>query len=123
MLFIAGMMACFIVANFTMTFIQRKTGELTVMRINGFTSGECVRYLAADLVLTTVLGTLVGLAVGYVMGARILGVTETPYIQMIREPRLETYLFSTLITFGFSLITNSFALRRIRRLKLTDVNG
>ncbi len=122
MLFIAGMMACFIVANFTMTFIQRKTTELTIMRINGFTSGECIRYVAADLVVTTVLGTVAGLLVGGVMGSKILGVTETPYIQMIREPRLESFLFSALITFGFSVLTNGFALRRIRRLKLTDIN-
>ena len=122
MLFIAGMMACFIVANFTMTFIQRKTGELTIMRINGFSSGECIRYVAVDLLVTTILGTVFGLAIGGVMGARILGVTETPYIQMIREPRIESFLYSALITFGFSLITNSFALRRIRKLKLTDIS-
>ncbi|MCR5135583.1 MAG: hypothetical protein K6C12_00590 [Oscillospiraceae bacterium] len=123
MLFLAGVMACFIVANFTVTFIQRKTGELTVMRINGFTSGECIRYLAGDLILTTVLGTVVGLVLGGVLGARILGIIETPYIQMLREPRLESFLYSALVTFLFSALTNGFALRRIRRLKLTDVNG
>lgn len=121
MLFIAAMMSCFIVANFTMTFIQRKTAELTIMRINGFTAAECIRYVAVDLVVTTVLGTLVGLGVGGVMGQRILRVTETPYIQMIREPRLESFLFASLFTFAFSLLTNGYALRRIRRLKLTDL--
>ena len=122
MLFIAAMMSCFIVANFTMTFIQRKTAELTIMRINGFTAGECIRYVAVDLVLTTVLGTLLGLGVGGVMGQRILRVTETPYIQMIREPRPESFLFAALFTFVFSLVTNGYALRRIRRLKLTDLS-
>ena len=121
MLFIAGVMACFIVANFTVTFIQRKTGELTIMRINGFTSGECIRYVAVDLVVTTVLGTVIGLVLGGFMGARILGVTETPYIQMIREPQLESFLYSALVTFVFSLLTNSVALRRIRHLKLSDM--
>ena len=122
MLFIAGMMACFIVANFTMTFIQRKISELTIMRINGFSAGECIRYVAVDLAVTTVLGTLVGLVIGGFMGFHILKVTETPYIQMIREPRLESFLFSAAITFLFSLITNGFALRRIRKLKLTDIS-
>ena len=121
MLSIAAMMSCFIVANFTMTFIQRKTAELTIMRINGFTSGECIRYVAVDLVVTTVLGTLLGLGVGGVMGQRILRVTETPYIQMIREPRPESFLFAALFTFVFSLLTNGYALRRIRKLKLTDL--
>lgn len=121
MLFIAGVMACFIVANFTVTYIQRKTSELTIMRINGFTANECIRYVALDLVVTTVLGTLLGLVLGGLMGSRILGVTETPYIQMVRDPRPESFIFAALITIGFSAITNYFALRRIRRLKLTDV--
>ena len=31
-------------------------------------------------------------------------------------------LLSALFTFAFSLLTNGFALRRIRRLKLTDIS-
>ena len=122
MLFIAGLMACFIVANFTMTYIQRKTGELTIMRINGFTSGECIRYVAADLVVTTLLGTAAGMVVGGFLGSHILRITETPYIQMIRDPNPKSFLFAALITIGFSIVTNSFALRRVRKLKLTDVS-
>ena len=123
MLFIAGVMACFIVANFTVTFIQRKVGELTIMRINGFTNGECIRYVAVDLIVTTVLGTVVGLIVGGIMGSRILSVTETSYIQMVREPNPNSFLFAALITLLFSAITNSVALRLIRNLKLTDINS
>ena len=123
MLFLAAMMSCFIVANFTVTYVQRKTRELTIMRVNGFSSGECIRYAAADLVITTILGTLLGLAVGGWLGARILHTTETPYLQMIREPNMKTFLWSGLITVGFSLVTNSIVLQRIRRLKITDVNS
>ncbi len=123
MLFLAGMMACFIVANFTVTYIQRKTKELTIMRVNGFSSGECIRYASADLIVTTALGTLIGLAAGSWLGARILGTTETPYIQMIREPNVKTFLYSGLITVGFSAITNSIVLQRIRRLKISDINS
>ena len=121
MLFIAGMMACFIVANFTLTYSQRKTRELTIMRINGFSTQECIRYLAVDLIVTTIVGTLIGLAVGGYIGSRVLSTTETPYIQMIRELAPQTYLYSALITCGFSVLTNSFALQRIRKLKLRDL--
>ena len=121
MLFLAAAMACFIVANFTVTFIQRKTRELTIMRINGFTAAECIRYLAADIAITTVVGTLLGLALGGLIGSRILRVTETPYIQMIRESAPQSYLYSALINLGFSAVTNGFALRRVRNLKLSDI--
>ncbi len=122
MLFIAGVMACFIVANFTMTYIQRKTRELTIMRINGFTAAECIRYAAVDLVITTVLGTLLGLILGRFVGAHILSVTETPYIQMIREPAPQSFLFSAAITCGFSALVNMVALRKVRQLKLSDIS-
>ncbi len=121
MLFIAGLMAGFIVTNFSMTYIQRKTGELTVMRINGFSTEECIRYAAVDLVVTTVLGVLLGLVLGRYMGDSVLMTTETPYIQMIREPNFRSFLYSALITFGFSAFSNSFALHRIRKLKLSDI--
>jgi putative ABC transport system permease protein len=122
MLFIAAMMDCFIVANFTMTYVQRKTRELTIMRINGFSIRECTLYCAVDLVVTTILGTILGLALGSFLGNAILRTTETPYIQMIREPAAQTYIYSALITGGFSALTNSFALRRIKKLKLSDIS-
>ena len=122
MLFLAGLMACFIVANFTLIYIQRKTAELTIMRINGFTTRECVRYAAIDLVVTTILGTVLGLILGGFIGAHVLHVTETPYIQMVREPALRTYLYSALITIGFASITNGFALQRVKKLKLSDLS-
>ncbi len=122
MLFIAGMMACFIVANFTMTFIQRKTRELTIMRINGYSARECIRYVAVDLIVTTVFGILLGLILGGRLGYAILKTTETPYIQMIRQSSVWSYLYSALITGGFSLLTNSYALSRIKKLKLSDIS-
>lgn len=122
MLFLAGMMACFIVANFTLIYIQRKTRELTIMRINGFTTGECIRYIAIDLIVTTILGIALGLVLGGILGAQILRVTETPQIQMIREPVIQSFLFSALITSGFSVLTNGFALRKVAKLKLSDIS-
>ena len=122
MLFIAAVMACFIVANFSMTYVQRKTKELTIMRINGFTTRECISYAAVDLIVTTTLGTLLGLPLGGFLGSAILSTTETPYIQMIREPAVQSYLYSAIITCGFSALTNSYALRRIRKLKLSDMS-
>ena len=122
-LFLAAMMACFIVANFTVTYVQRKTRELTIMRINGFSTRACVVYCAVDLAVTTAFGTLLGLVLGNRLGQAILRTTETPYIQMIREPAVQSFLFSALITCGFSVLINLFALRRIKDLKLADINS
>ena len=72
MIFIAGMMAYFILVNLSKTYILKKSRELTIMRINGFTVKECVRYAAWDLFLTTVAGILLGMAVGGPLGSWVI---------------------------------------------------
>ena len=118
---LAGVMAYFIVMNLSVTYIHRKTKELTIMRINGFTVRECVIYVSWDLVITTLFGILLGLAGGHFLGQAILPVTEGPYMQFVHEPDPRSYLFSALITAGFSALISSAALRRVKYLKLSDV--
>ena len=119
---LAGVMAYFIVMNLSVTYIQRKTRELTIMRINGFTARECVTYVSWDLVITTLCGTLLGLVAGHFAGQRVLPVSEGPYMQFVHDPDFRTYLFSALITMGFSALVSSAALRRVGKLKLSDMN-
>ena len=118
---LAGVMAYFIVMNLSVTYIHRKTKELTIMRVNGFTVRECVVYVSWDLIVTTLIGILLGLVGGHFMGQTVLPVTEGPYMHFVHEPDLRTYLYSALITAGFSALISSAALRRVKNLKLSDI--
>ena len=118
---LAAVMAYFIVMNLSVTYIQKKTRELTIMRINGFTVQECVRYVAWDLVITTLAGIVLGLVAGHFLGLQVLPVTEGPYMRFVHDPDLRTYLYAALITAGFSLLVSSTALRRVKDLKLSDI--
>ena len=120
LLILAAVMAYFILMNLSMTYIQRKTKELTIMRINGFTVRECVRYVAWDLALTTAAGIALGLLVGNRIALGIVKLVEQPYLSFVREPDVRTFVFCGLITSGFSLAINGFALRKIKSLKLSD---
>lgn len=123
LLILAAVMVYFILMNLTMTYIQRKSRELTVMRVNGFTTRECIRYAAWDLVLTTLAGVALGLFFGIRIASWIERMLEGPYAQFVREPDLRTFLFSALITLFFSIVINGYALGTIRKLKLSDING
>lgn len=118
---LAGVMAYFIVMNLSVTYIQQKTLELTIMRINGFTVRECVSYVSWDLLITTFAGILLGLVAGHFLGQRVLPVTEGPYMKFVHDPDIRTYLYAALITAGFSVLVSSAALRRVKDLKLSDV--
>ena len=123
LLILAAVMVYFILMNLTMTYIQRKTRELTVMRVNGFTASECIRYAAWDLVLTTVAGVALGLFFGIRIASWIERMLEGPYAQFVREPDLRTFFFSASITLFFSIVINGYALGTIRKLKLSDITG
>ena len=118
---LAAVMAYFIVMNLSVTYIQQKTKELTIMRINGFTVRECVVYVGWDLVVTTLAGIVLGLIAGHVLGMRLLPVTEGAYMRFVHDPDLRTYLYSALITAGFSALVSSTALRKVKDLKLSDI--
>ena len=120
LLVLAAVMSYFILMNLSMTYIQRKTKELTIMRINGFTVAECVRYAAWDLVLTTAAGIVLGLAVGHPIAVAIVKLVEQSHLQFVREADVRTFIYCALIMLGFSLAINGFALSKIRNLKLSD---
>ena len=90
------------------------------MRVNGFTTKECVRYSASELIITTVLGILIGVPVGAWLGYRVIRLTEQSFLQMDRTLDARSVIFSILITAVFALIINSTALSKVKDLKLSD---
>ena len=120
MIVAAGLMAWFILDNLSGSYMLHKKKELTVMRVNGFTTKECVRYAASELIITTVLGILLGVPLGAQIGYRVIRLTEQSFLQMDRTLDIRSVIFSALITAVFALIINGRALSKIRDLKLSD---
>jgi hypothetical protein len=71
--------------------------------------------------VTTLAGIVLGLIAGHVLGMRLLPVTEGAYMRFVHDPDLRTYLYSALITAGFSALVSSTALRKVKDLKLSDI--
>ena len=120
MIAMAGMMSWFILDNLSGSYMIRKKKELTIMRVNGFTTKECIWYAATELIITTILGILIGVPLGAAFGYRVIRLVEQSYMQMDRTLDIRSIIFSVLITAVFSMIINGRALSQIRSLKLSD---
>ena len=121
MIAIAAVMSYFILINLTGSYMIHKKKELTIMRINGFSTPECIRYAATELVISTIIGILLGIVLGRVLSYLAIRMIEQSYLQMVRTIDWRSVIFSSLITACFSLIVNSLSLHKIRHLKLSDV--
>ena len=120
LLVIAGLMAYFILLNITKMYVNQKTRELTIMRINGFTVKEVKRYLNTETIITTTIGILLGIGVGALMGYIVIRFIEMPHAQFVRDPYWLGWLISAVITAAFSAAITAFGTRKVKDLKLTD---
>ena len=117
----AAVMAGVVLLNLTNIQLLEKRRELTVMRINGFTVRETIGYVLREAAVTTALGIVLGVAVGAGMAYRIVRSLEQSYMQFDRGVCLPAWAFGVLITLAFAVVVNAVALRKVKRLKLTDV--
>ena len=118
---IAAVMACFILLNLISMHISQKKRELTIMRVNGFTTREVIAYIVRETVVTNLIGILLGNAAGIFIGYRTLRLIEGHTARFVRSVQPMALLIAALITAGFSVVLNVIALRKIKYLKLTDV--
>ncbi len=120
LLVIAGLMAYFILLNITKMYVNQKTRELTIMRINGFTVKEVKRYLNTETIITSLIGILLGIGIGALMGYIVIRFIEMPHAQFVRDPFVLGWVISSVITAVFTVVINAFGTRKVKNLKLTD---
>lgn len=119
----AAIMAVLVMLNQNVMHISRKAKELSVMRINGFTLKETENFVSRDNFVLTAMGILAGWIAGAGLGYVVTMVTEVAFTHYVRTPSIRACLISGVIGAVFAYLMNKIALRRIRRLNLTDVNA
>ena len=102
MILAAGVFAYFILLNLANMYINQKKRELTIMRVNGFTTGEAVSYVAREAVVTTLLGIILGIALGSVFGWAILSFIEQRQAGFVLTPNIAAWILSAWITAVYS---------------------
>ncbi|MCR5081922.1 MAG: FtsX-like permease family protein [Parasporobacterium sp.] len=122
MIFLSGVMAYFILFNLVNMYINQKKRELTIMRVNGFTTNEVLKYVLGETVLTTIFGIVLGLVSGAFAAYLILRFLEQAAFGYVRSISVPSFIISALLTAGFVIAINAVVLRKVKYLKLTDIN-
>jgi len=117
----AGLMAYFVQMNLVTMYVNQKKRELTIMRVNGFTTKEVIRYALGESLVTTFFGIVLGIAIGSALTLVILNLIEHDFTTFNHNFDYLGWLYSALITIVYSLAVNLLALRIVKNLKLRDV--
>ncbi len=121
-LVISFIMAMLVLLNLNVMFINEKTRELIIMRVNGYSLKEAKKYVYRDNIVLTTLGIIIGIFVGTAMGMLVLTNISIKGSNYYITPSALACLFGVISSTLFSVITNLIALKRVGQLKLSDLN-
>ncbi len=120
---LSAVMALLVLLNQIVMHINRKSRELAVMRINGYSMKETKAYIYKDNIVLTILGLVLGSGFGVVLSYVVVRIIETGANRFVRTPNIPACLYACAVGALFALIVNLIALRKIKHLNLTNVSG
>ena len=120
-LFLATVMAMMVLLNLNIVCVNEKQNELIIMRINGFSLGAVKRYVYQDNIVLTLMGLFIGTGLGIGFGYWILDILQRNGENFYSVPSIPVCLAGVALTVFFSLISNVIALRKIDKMRISDL--
>ncbi|MGN1062240.1 MAG: FtsX-like permease family protein, partial [Candidatus Scatosoma sp.] len=120
-LFLSTAMALLVLLNLNIVCVNEKKNELIIMRINGFSNGAVKKYVYRDNIFLTVTGIIIGTISGIGFSQWMLSILQKNGDNFYTKPNIIVILTAVGLASLFSLITNLIALRKIDKLKISDL--
>ena len=112
----------FVSLNLSNILVLHRMRELLTMRVNGFSNGQVIGYLAREMALITALGILLGIIAGIPFTAMLIPNMEGAGIMFAREIYPPGWLMAAISSAGFSVVINAIAFRKVGKIPLTDIS-
>lgn len=116
----AGALAAIVLYNLTNINIDERKREIATLRVLGYRKAEVAGYIYRESAILTIVGTLFGLLLGWLLHLYI--VTNVNSISMMfgRVIGGLSYLWAFLLTVAFAVIVYAFMLIKLNRISMTD---
>jgi putative ABC transport system permease protein len=117
----ACVIALAVVYNAARIALSERARELASLRVLGFTQAEVTRMLLGEQALLTLLAIPVGLAIGYMVSAWIVGAYQWELFRLPFVVTARTCAFAILVIAAAALVSGLWVGRRLARLDLVAV--
>lgn len=120
---LSAVMALLVLLNQIVMHINKKSRELAVMRINGYTIKETKRFVYIDNILLTVAGLVLGSVFGAFLSYFVIQVLESEVEHFdLSGTIMLSCLYASIVGIVFTFVVNVIALRKIKHINLTKVS-
>ena len=119
----AILMSIFVLSNLTNIFVSRRKKELIVMRVNGFSSKQCIGYLTRETIATTIIAFVLAVGVGIIMARIMISFIESEFTMYERGVSIKAWVYAIFMETAFAGIIDALSFRKVKSLKVTDINS
>ena len=110
------------VVNYNLTNVNvcERRKELATIRVLGFHEREVERYIFRETNALSLIGSLIGLAVGIWLHAFVVRTVEVNFVMFGREIKPLSYAYALAISVLFTFLVNRVMSRTIRRVDMVE---
>lgn len=116
----AAALAFVVLFNLSSINITERRRELATLKVLGFNDKEMNAYVLRENVILTVIGTVIGLALGKVLHLYLVSTIELEMIMFGRSVHPASYIAGAALTIVFSVIVNMTAGRSLRKIDMVE---
>ncbi|WP_196001182.1 ABC transporter permease [Clostridium sp. 1001271B_151109_B4] len=116
----AGSLAFVVLYNLNNINVSERIRELSTIKVLGFFNKEVTMYISRENIILTLIGVIVGSALGKILHTFIINTAETDTMMMYPNISIYTYIFSALLTILFSVIVMILMHIKLKRVNMID---
>ncbi len=119
---LSALMALMVLLNLDIMYVEEKKRELIVLMINGFSVRDAQSYISRDSIVLTIVGIVIGIVLGSVVGSYTVAALEPEFGTFLKGFNPLAAVVGALGAGVFAIGVLLYALGRVKRFNLTDIN-
>lgn len=116
----AGMLAFVVLYNLNNINITERQRELATLKVLGFYDNEVSSYVYRENIILTVIGALFGMLLGKILHQFVIVTVEIDSVMFGRNIDFSSFVYSFLITMGFSFFVNAVMYFKLKRINMVE---
>ena len=116
----AGMLAFVVLYNLNNIAITERKRELATLKVLGFYNNEVTMYVYRENIVLTMLGSVFGVLMGWVLHRFIIVTVEIESVMFGRNIDFSSFVFAFLLTVAFSCIVNGAMYFKLKKIDMVE---
>ena len=116
----AAALAFVVLYNLTNINVTERIRELATIKVLGFYDMEVAMYIYRENMVLTIMGIALGQLLGKGLCAFLIRTVEMDIVMFGRDPELENYLLSVLLSRSFAVLVNRVMFYRMKKIDMVQ---